>query len=51
MRLALLISNNEFSCGDINEDKDDENGDEDDDSGSDYHDEDGDNYGCDLCYE
>ena len=39
MRLALLISNNDFSCGDIN----DEN--EDDDDGSDYHDDDGDK-GC-----
>ena len=41
MRLALLISNNDFSCGDINEDKDDEIGD--DDNGSEYHDGDGDN--------
>ena len=38
MRLALLISNNDFSCGDINEDKDDEIGDDDDDNGSEYHD-------------
>ena len=45
MRLALLISNNDFSYGNINEDKDDENGDEDDDNGSDYYDDDGDK-GC-----
>ena len=38
MRLALLISNNDFSCGNINEDKDDEIGDDDDDNGSEYHD-------------
>ena len=43
MRLALLISNNDFSCGNINEDKDDEIGDDDDDNGSEYHDGDGDN--------
>ena len=38
MRLALLISNNDFSCGNINEDKDDEISDDDDDNGSEYHD-------------
>ena len=38
MRLALLIFNNDFSCGDINEIDDD-----DDDNGSEYHDGDGDN--------